>query len=99
MIYGREGPELRVVESERRGRSCRLPAVNQRVPTRTLLEHSFAVKGAKVFNSLPKEIRGYDGSLNGFKARIDTYLVSIPDRPYLPHYYLNVLSNSLTDIQ
>ena len=77
MIYGRDGPELRLVESERKGRSCRLPSVSHRVPTRSLLEHSFTVNGAKVTNSLPKEIRGCEGSLNGFKARIDAYLVSI----------------------
>ena len=87
------------MESERRGRSCRLPTVNHRVPTRLLLEHSFTVNGARVFNSLPKEIRGYDGPLNDFKAKIDAYLVGIHDRPYLPQYYISVLSNRLTDIK
>ena len=89
--------DVLVVESDRRCRYCKLPAVNQRAPVavQSMFKHSLPIQGAKIFNSLPRHLRDCTVSLGVFKAGLDDYLRSMLDQPYLPHYPSRTLSNSL----
>ena len=77
--------------------SCAIPAANYGAPApvRNMVEQSLPVFGSRVFNSLPRSLREHEGSLMTFKSGLDAHLQSIPDKPYLPHYPVGVLSNSL----
>ena len=97
MVDGPHGGELRVVQSERRGRYCMLPRVSGRAPSavQTMLDHSLPINGVRLFNTLPRGLRECAGTLASFKKKLDAHLKSVPDHPYLPHYVVPVLSNSL----
>ena len=86
-----------IQHSDRRGRTCRIPPVAQTAMARvqTLQEYSLPVLGARLFNCLPAETRGYDGGLDSFKRRVDIFLSSVPDKPPLPHYYQSASTNSI----
>ena len=78
----------------RLGKRCVLPAL-VRSREGTLREKSFMVRGPNLFNSLPSNIREYQGSLEGFKRKIDNFLESIPDRPPTPGYHDAAGGNSI----
>ena len=61
-----------------------------------LKSDSFIIKGPETFNSLPKDIRNLDCSMETFKAKLDNFLQLIPDVPRIAvgHSYQ---SNSLKD--
>ena len=61
-----------------------------------LKSDSFIVKGPETFNTLPKDIRNLDCSMETFKAKLDNFLQLIPDVPRIAvgHSYQ---SNSLKD--
>ena len=77
--FKNEGPA-----QSRLGITCIVPKC-----TSKLRENSFLVRGPKLFNSLPKDIRefAYDNgiqqqqAINNFKKRLDEYLALIPDEP------------------
>ena len=46
-------------------------------------------EGPILFNSLPRVIRGYEGSFNGIKVLVYIVLTEIPDRPCLNGYKNN----------
>ena len=52
---------------------------NQRIMR--LRDDSLLVEGAKLYNSVPRCIREFDGSFLGFKNLIDAWLKFIPDIP------------------
>ena len=84
----------------RRGRECRVPKVSTSAPSRiqTIRFSSFAVKGPRIFNSLPKHLRNFTGGMvDNFKHRLDVYLQNIPDEPLIPGYtaFRTVNSNSI----
>ena len=83
----------------RRGRLCNVPSLNRGAPmfVQTLRENSFSVRGPALFNSIPKDIRDFDGSLATFKRRLDKFLATVPDRPMLLQYYQCSASNGLVD--
>ena len=88
--------------SPRRGRSCNVPHIPSQAPTRiqTLRNESFAVKGPRIFNSLPKDVRCFTGgTVDAFKSRLDAYLKTVPDQPLIPGYTAGrlIASNSLID--
>ena len=85
--------------SERRGLHCQIPNLARNVTGRvkTLADQSFAVRGPKLFNELPKDLRSVDRSFDAFKGRLDKFLSSVPDQPSLPGYYQQVVSNCLLD--
>ena len=61
----------------RRGRECRVPKVSTSSPSRirTIRFSSFAVKGPRIFNSLPKHLRNFTGgTVDNFKHRLDVCL-------------------------
>ena len=49
---------------------------------KSLREQNFQDHGPQLFNALPKEIRNLQKiSLDDFKAKLDQYLMTIPDQP------------------
>ena len=48
---------------------------------------SFGVRGPRLFNILPANIRNITGcSVNSFKHRLDKYLITVPDEPQIRGY-------------
>jgi hypothetical protein len=61
-------------------------------------EASLRVKGAKLFNLLPMEIRGLDNvTVDMFKSSLDFWLGTVPDQPTIPGRQRAAASNSLLD--
>ena len=82
----------------RQGRQCKVGSVNHSAPAsvRGAREASIPVKGAKLFNLLPKELRDLSSSkVERFKAKLDRYLSSIPDEPKVPERKRLAETNSL----
>ena len=52
---------------------------------------SFLVRGPKIFNSLPKELRDLEVSMDTFKEHLDEYLNLVPDIPRSYGYESNEL--------
>ena len=54
------------------------------------------VKGARLFNLLPADIRNIDSdSVDSFKSALDKFLVDIPDQPTVPGLGRPAETNSL----
>ena len=65
----------------RQGRMCHIPKIKGEGRIKTLREEFIAVKGARLFNILPMEIRRLQNvSLERFKAAFDSYLSEIADK-------------------
>ena len=64
---------------------------------KTLVESSFPIKSAKLFNCLPHELRSLNGSVEQFKNRLDVFLKTVPDLPMTPNYRQPAASNSIVD--
>ena len=61
-------------------------------------EASLQVKGARLFNFVPKEIRNLTGvTVDTFKSGLDAWLTQIPDQPTIPGRQRSALTNSLID--
>ena len=93
-----QGSEINFYEHRRLGRHCRIPPFTKRAQVRvsTIHEQSFAVHAPKLFNVLPIDVRNFNGSVESFKNKLDSYLQTVSDQPVLPHYYEVAQSNSLT---
>ena len=91
--------KIKVQHSPRRGRSCVIPSVNTRslASVATKVEGSFAIRGPKLFNALPFDLRNYDGSAEAFKSRLDKFLAEVPDKPSLPAYHQPATNNSIIE--
>ena len=100
LVHNIEGPnKIEWYEHTRRGRLCRVPGLNNRarVAVQSVKDGSLVVRGPRLFNCLPKEIRNMCVEIDTFKAHLDKYILSIPDRPILPNYYQIARSNSIID--
>ena len=92
------------IKSERRGVYCNIPPVRHTgcsAKVSTIRENSFAIRGPRLFNSLPREIRELtDVSVDTFKRSVDKFLSMIPDMPSVPGYAGRrpAKSNSLLDM-
>lgn len=90
--------------SERRGRLCIIPTLaNSQCPSAIInaREASLPLKGAKLYNILPKYLRNITGiSVESFKHHLDKYLLTIPDEPTVDGYYgmRAANTNSLIDV-
>ena len=97
------GENLRITfnDSGRRGLLCHVPILNRSAMARykTLKDNSLAVRGPRLFNCLPTNIRDVNLSLSSFKRRLDKFLASIPDQPSLPgaQYAQTSKSNTIED--
>ena len=70
-----------------KGRKVVIPSPKGKDSTRTLRNNAFTVRGGKLFNSCPMEVRNYSGkgcTTIGFKNLLQNYLKAIPDRPRDP---------------
>ena len=56
-----------------------------------------AVRGAKLFNCIPLELRSMEGTVEHFKAGLDAWLSTVPDEPTVPGCPRAALTNSLLD--
>ena len=92
--------------NERRGLMIHIRKYKSDTPAVAInmIEQSLAVNGGKLFNMMPDSIRGYVGSIDGFKILLDEYLCKIPDQPLCAELYPEPIcketcknSNSLLD--
>ena len=85
--------------SERRGLHCELPSICTSATARvkTMVEQSFAVRGPRLFNSIPLSLRTGSLTFDSFKRHLDVYLSKVDDEPSLPNYPSRWSSNSLLD--
>ena len=94
------GYHVEFYNSERRGRLAAVPQYKSRAPSqvRRAREASLSVKGAKLFNSIPRELRDLNHSkVDAFKSGLDEWLSHIPDQPTIPDRQRAALTNSLLD--
>ena len=80
------------------GRLCEVKTIPHSAPTpvQRAVEASLAVKGAKLFNLVPKEIRNIDSKkINVFKRELDKFLTGIPDEPTVEGQGRAAQTNSL----
>ena len=81
------GYSLPFQQSDRRGLLVTVPpmATNSASAVRKAREASLQVKGARLFNLVPKEIRNVSGfTVDTFKTGLDAWLTQIPDQPTIP---------------
>ena len=100
LVPNMSGPnKLTTYRHIRRGLLCNVAPVNNRClcSIRTLKDGSFIIRGPKLFNELPINLREYNGSIDGFKHRLDIWLSTIKDQPSLPNYYQPAAGNSILD--
>ena len=95
--------KIRAKWCKRRGRECNIPLVNSKAPRRiqSLVYASLPVHGQQLFNTLPIELRNLTGcTVEIFKRRLDTYLMTIADEPQIQGYTAQrrADSNSLLDM-
>ena len=96
---------LEVNLNDRRGREVKVPTLKGKPAVRKLREQSFQYNGPRLFNSLPKCLRGISKvSVEEFKEKLDKYLQNIPDEPNVEgltpsacDLYSAAPSNSLVD--
>ena len=56
------------------------------------------MKGAMLFNSIPRELRDMShGKVETFKSGLDKWLSQIPDQPTIPNCQRAAVTNSLLD--
>ena len=96
-----KGYSLPFKHHHRHGRLVELPHLlptSCPAPVKKKRENSMKIKGAKLFNLLPREIRGMDGvSVERFKSGLDDWLSSVPDQPTIPGRQRAAQTNSLID--
>ncbi len=79
---------------------CDVRQIKSKALTRvkTKKEYSFAIRGPKLFNELPQNMRNkHYPRLAAFKKDLDIFLSSISDQPILAHHHLRAASNSIID--
>ena len=94
-----EGYHLPFQENARRGLLVLVPPVLSSSPAsvRNARESSLQVKGARLFNLVPKEIRDLKTSVNVFTKSLDEWLASVPDEPTIQGRNRAANTNSLID--
>ena len=95
-----KGYSIPFKQNPRRGRLVDLPPVVGGCPAAVARAHeaSLRVKGAKLFNLLPMELRGLDGVMvDTFKSGLDAWLGTVPDQPTIPGRKRAAASNSLVN--
>ena len=84
-----ERSQIKCHTSLRYGRQCIVPPVSRTASSRvqSLSEGSLCVNGARLFNTLPANIRNMTNvELPKFKEKLDEFLATIPDEPQCPGY-------------
>ena len=85
--------------NNRRGLLCEIPSIYTSASARvkSMVEQSFAVRGPRLFNSLPPRMRMGNLTYESFKRHLDQYLSNVEDEPSLPGYPSRISSNSLLE--
>ena len=90
--------DIQFYDHTRLGTRCKIPAIKRNSTTlsRSIYDHSFAVRGTKLWNAIPKNIKCAP-SFEVFKSKLTSHLMSIiPDLPPVPGY-TTPNSNSILD--
>ena len=92
------GNIIREYFDNRRGRLCSTPPLisGSSDGMKSIRDDTLAVRGPKLFNAMPIEIRSLTGTLEQFKAHLDKFILTVPDEPQLPGYQ-RTGSNSLVE--
>ena len=98
MITDLAGEGLEVVQNPKRGRLIEVPPSNYRARAnvKNSIKRSIMVHGARLFNKMPAELREVV-TLKRFKRELDRFLLSVPDKPSLPHYYQLAIGSSIVE--
>ena len=94
------GYQATFVQSDRRGRQMQLAPLCNQAPSsvRKARESSLQVKGARLFNCIPRDLRDTStGTPDQFKIKLDAWLSTIPDQPTVQGRQRVAASNSLLD--
>ena len=95
-----KGYDVSFTQHERRGRLMKLAPLCNTAPAavKRARESSLQVRGAKLFNTIPRDLRDtVTGSTDQFKAKLDEWLSNIPDQPSIPGRLRAAATNSLLD--
>ena len=95
-----QGYSVKTLTSPRRGRLVEIPPYQRQAPAavRKARESSLSVKGAKLFNLLPRDLRDTNtGTVEQFKAKLDGWLALVPDQPTIQGRQRAATTNSLVD--
>ena len=93
-----KGYTLTYNQNPRRGRLVAVPNYPSHAPAsvRRAREASLAVQGARLFNNIPRHLRDtFTGTVDQFKAGLDSWLATIPDQPTILGRLRAAESNSL----
>ena len=84
-------------DNKRLGIKIKVPKIDNQVPkyASSLLESSFRIRGAKLWNLLPAEVNT-QSVLDPFKVKLRSFLKKFPDKP-LVCGYTTQNGNSLID--
>ena len=82
--------------SPRRGVLIDMPFISSRSSgySQSLKYNSFFCLAARLFNCLPKDVRGLTGSVDSIKNHLDKFLRKVPDEPRLVGYTQSARSSS-----
>ena len=91
--------QVKLTQNARLGRKCIIPSINTVSPASvaSMVESSFPVQGPRLFNALPPDLRNFNGSTLSFKAKVDKFLLNVPDQPCMPGYQQAAPTNSIID--
>ena len=95
-----KGYSLPFRQNPRLGRVVELPPIARGCPAgvQQAYEASLRVKGAKLFNLIPAELRNMNSvTVDTFKAGLDAWLGTVPDQPTIPGRQRAAATNSLLD--
>ena len=95
--------KLNVTHNHRRGRSFIIPQVKSSLPSKiqNIRHRSLAIRGARLFNCMPKYIRNKSQcTTDEFKRLLDEFLLTVPDKPRLQGYtaFCRSPSNSVVNM-
>ena len=95
-----QGYSISFLHNQRRGRFAAVhPSASSASPlaVKKARESSLQVKGSKLFNLIPKKLRDFSGTVDQFKAGLDSWLGEIPDQPTVNGRQRAAMTNSLID--
>ena len=97
-IDGTMGHKIKTRKRRRHGTQCVIQYTTNRNPAESLQENAITVFGPRLYNSLPKYLRGIESvKTEKFKFELDKFLELIPDEPKMPNYVTASGSNSILD--
>ena len=93
-----KGYNLKFENNPRRGKHVKERGIPRNIPVmvKRAREASLSVRGAKIFNMLPKSLRNFSSDkVDGFKSKLDSFLMTVPDQPSIQGRRRGAETNSL----